>query len=123
MKKSILIQNDSVKKVLIDHARKNGYTVCNNFESGGEGRWKYFVFDPSPRDGIHVYATGFASEQAVELHEMIEILADVNKNPELKLTDEYTAVVFRKEGIVKVGCQSVPFEKVNELKALIDKHS
>ena len=39
----------------------------------------------------------------------------------LKLTSDYSAVVDYKESIVNVGCQKIPFNKVEELHKLINQ--
>ena len=41
----------------------------------------------------------------------------LNKRDSVKLTEDYTAFV--KDGFVKVGCQEIPFEKIDELHNLI----
>lgn len=45
------------------------------------------------------------------------------KEYKLELTTEYTAVVDKENKVVRVGCQTIPFEKVEELIKIINNDS
>jgi hypothetical protein len=85
----------------------NGWAAGMNDCIGKQGR----VIETDSR-GVYVSGLGLYRYPA----QSIEV---INHGSELKLTDDYTAIINKESRVVEVGCQKIPFKKVDELHKLI----
>lgn len=111
-------------EALIEMAKFKNFTICEAYLEEGWGRWPIFQFSAFADHGYHVVGGQYQSASTVvvkSFERMIEILfTEVTES--IELTNDYTAVLDRKNHIVKVGCQEIPFSKVEELYKLINKN-
>jgi len=114
------VTNPHVFKMLLSIAKSKKITVCESYIEDGIKEWPLFVFHP--KDSVQISGQKrLIGDEEVTLDEMIELLENYDRSDELKLTSDYTAIINRKDKIVEVGCQKIPFDKVNELFELVNK--
>ena len=101
---------------MFDIAKENGVKVCATYEEE-KTHWKYFVFNLSENE---VIGAGHSYQQIVSIDEMVDRLINGKLN-QLKLNENYLAVINRETSIVTVGCQNFSFEVINKLAELIKK--
>jgi hypothetical protein len=102
-------------KTLISIAETQGIKVCSNFKVNVSS-YPFFVFKTSDGEK-EVYGSGDVDD-GITFEKMVMKLCDVSTR-ELKLTDDYTAIINKESRVVEVGCQKIPFKKVDELHKLI----
>jgi len=114
------VSNQHVFGMLLSIAKSKKITVCESYIEDGIKEWPLFVFNPKDETQISGQKRTLGDEE-VTLEEMIELLENYDRSDRLELTSDYTAVINRGEKIVEVGCQKIPFDKVNELFELVNK--
>jgi hypothetical protein len=115
------VRNQHVLNMLFAIAESKNITVCENYRSGGVVKRPVFMFNPDKNDVQISGIRHIDDERRVSLTEMIELLEKYDVPDKLRLTSDYIAIVNRENKIVEVGCQKIPFDKVNELYELINK--
>jgi hypothetical protein len=113
---SVKITSERLLQSMFDIAKENGVKVCANYEEE-KTRWKYFVFNLFENK-----VSGFMDSigESVSIDEMVDSLTESKLN-QLKLNENYLAVINRETSIVTVGCQNFSFEVINKLAELIKK--
>ena len=66
-------------------------------------------------DRIERYRCEPPNRKSVSLGLLVDEMLKFTPKKEIKLNSEYTAVVLRQSQEVKVGCQTFPFSKIEEL--------
>jgi hypothetical protein len=111
---------DSLVKFLFVNGYSNRFrsdatTYCDevNYES-----WQILGFDPADQD-INSYSARdtFDYEWPKDATEIINLI--VTAPVVISLTDDYDAKINTKDSVVEVGCQKIPFAKIEELYNLI----
>jgi len=109
MEYSIKIDNLATFKGLVAIAQENDIEVCERYLKEGFGNYPFFTLDGSVVFGsIHS-----VDAKVVSIDKMIELLS--GKRSELKLNDDYTAIINHEDEVVEVGCQKFGFDKIEEL--------
>lgn len=80
----------------------------------------YFSFDYSAYWKQPAFALSRSSEHSFKLpgqwsEALLAIKQSINKDVVVKLSDEYSAIIDNKKKVVIVGCQTIPFSKVEEI--------
>lgn len=88
--------------------------ICGEYSGSGWTEWPYFyliIDELKVRGAKVVYGTN------VSFIEMIKLLSECKKpiTKTIKLTSDYDAVVNKKAQTVTVGCQTIKFDKVEEI--------
>ena len=114
----VRLKSESTKNALIKIAKANEIKVCNNYESRTASEWPFLGL--KFEDGYPwVFGSKFAAgAEVITLEEMIDMI-EKGMPCEVKLNEEYTAVVM--EDHVQVGCQRIEFDSVRKLYEAIQK--
>lgn len=108
-------------ETLITLAISKKLNICNIYRKEGWKDWPYVKFSPDDTYlGDNVYGSKSSQGTVVNFIELLQLMCEGDKN-RLELTEEYTAVLDRENRVVKVGCQNIPFSKVEDLYKLINK--
>ena len=113
---SVKIKSERLLQSMFDIAKENGIEVCANYEEE-KTRWEYFVFNLFENE---VVGSKASLGESVSIDEMVDSLTESKLN-QLKLNENYLAVINRETSIVTVGCQNFSFEVNNKLAELIKK--
>lgn len=115
--------SEEVRNMLIEIAEKRGLSVCSIFK-GGVMHWD-FVLNKQPDSNNDIsgagYSEGARGHVLVTPGEMFTMIMESTPKVTVRLTDDYNAVVDLSEKIITVGCQKIPFSKVEELYKVINK--
>ena len=85
---------------------------CLYFSFGFSAYWKQPAFSLSKSSD----AIFKLPEQWVEALQAIkQSIQSMHPDVSIKLSDEYDAIIDNNDKVVKVGCQTIPFEKVKEI--------
>lgn len=71
-------------------------------------------------DGNHLTQTHAKNKDIIETN-VTDFLKHFSDTTTFKLNDDYTAVVNSRTKTITIGCQNIPFSKVNELYNLINQ--
>jgi hypothetical protein len=107
--------SNELKKMLIEVAKIKGINVCTLFEEEVD-IW-CFAFDPGGDYDI-IYGTNDDSirkYKEITVGGMLDAILNFKVPVKVQLTNDYTAIIDQENKVVKVGCQTIPFEKVVEL--------
>ena len=105
------------REMLIEAAEKKGLKVCKLFKQFPM-RWDFALAqdDYHTNDILGSHYDGKNRKHIlVTPGSMFDMIMKYPLTQTIQLTDEYEAVIDKSNKIVKVGCQRIPFEKVNGL--------
>lgn len=113
-----LIPNEQMFEALIDYAKSNGVPVYNGTSVSSYKEYKRLVFT-----GVHICGCDTTRRlNPITIDQFIEYCdnwMELKGRNLLQLNEQYTAEINRENKEVKVGCQTIPFEKIDELHKLI----
>lgn len=113
------IPNKEIYWEMIEYARLKGVPICSDTHKSDWDKYPNIIFTSSKLTGNRS-KYGDTSHTWITMEEFFEC-CDNWKPSSLKLTSDYTAQIDFENKIVKVGCQSIPFEKVMELSKMIQQ--
>ena len=124
MRYSLKIKHQHHFETLMAVAKSKELSICEDYLEDGYEEWPVFLLRLDGLDGFHVAGAHnlFPEEYTqVSFDKMLQIICEETLDV-IKLTDEYTAFLDREKFVVRVGCQEIPFSKVEELYNLIIKN-
>lgn len=117
---SYKIPNKAIRDLICKTAKSNGVRVCPTLEVSDLKYWNHAVLDLSSTDGLYAANSVYSFSKKVTLEELLCALVELQVS-ELKLNEQYTAVVNHGTKTVTVCCQTFPFAKVAALYKTINK--
>lgn len=101
---------------LLSVAKAKSIHICELYLKEGWRKWPYFIYRPTLEEVLGAVH----SSRSCTLEEMLKLLTGHEKPVvTVKLTSEYDAIIHKYDKVIKVGCQTIPFSKVEELYSLI----
>lgn len=108
------IPTKDVKDSLLKFAKEKGVPVYSkSFDKRFED-YPHIIWNREELCGGSPGALFITSATVITIDELIEAINDYRK-VEVPLTSDYTAKIDSDQKIVAVGCQKIPFERVEEL--------
>lgn len=100
---------------------KPNISIGPNFLKCDWREFPYFMFSPDKYLGYHVTgSSSTANATSIPFMDMLRVI-DNNQPSTIELNGQYNAVILFDRKMVKVGCQTITFEKVKELREFINK--
>jgi len=112
---------NSLKHSLLRYAKDKGVPVYTGAFNSDYEEYPNICFDGNELCGTSSSRKYLGEEKTfITIDEFIKYCDNWEKQT-LQLTSDYKAVVDYSKSIVNVGCQAIPFSKINELFYLINK--
>lgn len=115
--------NTEVKKSLIEIAKNQGLRVCDVYEREIDS-WEFMLNDDSNIDW-HILGVKKEATHGIKIlspGQMMDKILKVKPTINIRLNNDYEAIIDIEKGIVEVGCQKIPFDAVEAVFHAINKH-